>query len=61
MWGGHPEVRALSCVVARPIRVFQAAAEPLVVSGSDDCDGEELTISYVVFCFTGISLPCGVV
>ncbi len=29
-WGGHPELRALSCTVGVPIVVFQATHPPLV-------------------------------
>ena len=28
-WGGHPELRALSCTLGLPLRVFQAGAPPL--------------------------------
>ena len=46
MWGGHPEVRALSSVVKCPVTVYQAAAEVLRVVGDEGCcGGEELTIS----------------
>jgi len=29
MWGGHPEIRALSCTVGLPIIVYQAELDPL--------------------------------
>jgi OTU domain-containing protein 6 len=45
VWGGQPEIMALSQIYACPIRILQMNAPPLVVS--QDVEGPEILLAYV--------------
>lgn len=46
MWGGHPEIRALSCTLGLPITVYQEGAHPLHIAPTGKAETFKRTGAY---------------